>query len=69
MPNYQLEIPLFWLIYKHLISLFPTDGVIIADQFIYVPNVIGVMLGVFQMALFGKFPSKSKDPIKSSLPI
>jgi len=44
-------------------------GMIIADQFIYVPNVIGVMLGVFQMALFGKFPSKSKDPIKSSLPI
>ena len=42
---------------------------IIADQFIYVPNVIGVGLGVFQMALFGKFPSKSKDSIKSSLPI
>lgn len=44
-------------------------GMIIVDKFLTVPNTIGVFLGVFQMALFGKFPSKSKDSAKSTLPI
>lgn len=42
-------------------------GMLIADKFVYVPNVIGVFLGIFQIALFVKFPSKSED--KSTLPI
>lgn len=54
-----LVVSIEWLLY----------GMIIADKFLTVPNTIGVMLGVFQMALFGKFPSKGKDAAESSLPI
>jgi len=54
-----LIVSIEWLLY----------GMIIADKFLTVPNTIGVFLGVFQMALFCKFPSKFKDSAKSTLPI
>jgi len=54
-----LIVSIEWLLY----------GMIIADKFLTVPNTIGVFLGIFQMGLFGKFPSKSKDAAESTLPI
>jgi len=54
-----LVVSIEWLLY----------GMILADQFLTVPNFIGVLLGIFQMALFVKFPSKSKDTAESNLPI
>jgi len=54
-----LVVSIEWLLY----------GLIIADKFLTVPNFIGVLLGVFQMALFAKYPSKSKEASKSNLPV
>lgn len=44
-----------WLIY----------GLLLGDNFLIWPNVVGVLLGMFQMALFGKYPSN----VKPSIPI
>lgn len=42
-------------------------GTLIADNFITLPNFVGVMFAVFQMALFGKFPSsRSKEPLRTA---
>jgi len=54
-----LVVSIEWLLY----------GLIIADSFLTVPNVVGVFLGVFQMALFAKYPSKSKGTSQTNLPV
>ncbi|CAH1790128.1 unnamed protein product [Owenia fusiformis] len=44
-----------WLFYGYLIS----------DPFIKTPNVLGVILGTFQLGLFFKFPRKKSSPTSS----
>ena len=40
-------------------SLWAFYGILLGDKFIFVPNIIGSMLGLAQVSLFIKFPSQS----------
>ncbi|CAF0706261.1 unnamed protein product [Brachionus calyciflorus] len=39
--------------------LWSVYGIMLSDKFIYIPNIIGSLLGFAQVSLFAKFPSQS----------
>lgn len=48
-------------------SLWSLYGVLINDYFVSLPNLIGSILGLAQLALFGKFPSQSSASARMRL--
>ena len=48
-------------------ALWSLYGVLIGDNFIKIPNIVGFTLAAFQLALFGYFPS-AKTALASKVP-